>query len=170
MTRWAVLIPMVLMGCVRFPAAPQVGVSGDGPMTIPYLEETRGGLPAPVIEGEINGVRGRFLVDTGAGAPILTWKAIQECGIPLAPRTDTMGTIGDKHPTEIKRAAGVVKVSIREAATGREFRFVWGDAYVTDGIGSDLWLGIIDFSSLRAAGAVIDTRQKRIIFAGPAER
>jgi hypothetical protein len=40
----------------------------------------------------------------------------------------------------------------------------WTNPYVVSGVGSDDWFGLLDYKTLRAAGAIIDTKQRTVTF------
>src|SRR5262245_39314271 len=101
---------------------------GETAVTIPYKE---GWFGRPVIEGSINGVRGKFLIDTGANEPVLTMRAIDECGIALSHRTKPVGFAGDDAPKKLPRVDGNVTIEIKGAG------FIWRNPSVLSGLGSD---------------------------------
>ncbi len=68
----------------RCQRTPNLGLSlRQGAVTIPHGETWDG---QPVVEGLINGVRGKALVDTRCHDPVLTLLAIRRSGIPLKRR------------------------------------------------------------------------------------
>ena len=162
MSATASFLVVWLSGCASAPNQPLSEVQGDGKVIVHYSEELRGGQPHPVIEGTINGVRGKFLIDTGASDPVLTMKAIHACGIKLLKETAEVGTIGDRFPTKLRRAEGKVKIEF-----GPHVIVTCGNAYVTEGIGSDFWFGLLDYRTLNAAHAIINIEEKTVTFSFP---
>lgn len=122
-------------------------------MTIPY-EETFGGRP--IIEGTINGVRGKFLIDTGANQPVLTMKAARECEIPLTQEIRTAEFLGDEAPGEFAVVDGKIEIQIKGATIS------WNDASVASGLGSDIFFGVIDYRTLKAAQAIINVKKRTL--------
>jgi len=122
-------------------------------VTIPYEE---GWLGRPVIEGSINGVRGKFLIDTGANEPVLTMKAIRRCGIPLSHKTKAAGFAGNDALHQLRLVDGDVSIEIQGA------RLTWGNVPILSGLGSDEWFGLIDYHTLKAAHAIINLKERTI--------
>jgi hypothetical protein len=125
----------------------------EGTVTIHYGE---GWLGYPVIQGSINGVRGEFLIDTGANEPILTMRAIRECRIPLALGSRSGAFVGDERPKQFGIVKGEVNIEI-EGAT-----ITVGNAAVVSGVGSENWFGLIDYRTLKACHAVINVKEKSL--------
>jgi predicted aspartyl protease len=110
----------------------------------------------PVVQGSFNGVRGDFLIDTGANEPILTMKAVRECRIPLAEGKRSEAFVGDDRPKQFGIAKGKVRIEI-EGAT-----ITVGNASVVSGMGSDAWFGLIDYHTLKACHAVINVNERSL--------
>ena len=147
------LVAVASSGCALVSQRSDLRLEGGVAVKIPYEE---GWLGRPVIEGSINGVRGKFLIDTGANEPVLTMKAIRECGIALSPRTKVVGFVGDDVPKEFRRVDGDVTIEIEGA------RITWGNAAVLSGQTSYKWFGLIDYHTLKAAHAVINLKERTI--------
>ncbi len=97
---------------------------------MPYEE---GWLGRPVIKASINGVRGKFLIDTGANEPVVKMKAVRLCGIGLSARTKPAGFAGNDALTQLKLVDGDVTTEIEGA------RITWSNVPVLSGLGSDEW-------------------------------
>jgi len=151
-----------LSGCAWSPHRPFSQVQGDGEVIVHYSDESKAGQLHPVIDGTINNIQGKFLIDTGASDPVLTMKAIRACGIPLRKETGAVGTIGDRFPTRLMKVDGIVKIEF-----GPHVVVTCGNAYVTEGMGSDIWFGLLDYRTLSAANAVINTEEKTVTFSFP---
>jgi hypothetical protein len=128
-------------------------IAGGVAVTITYDE---GWLGRPVIVGSINGVRGRFLIDTGANEPVLTMKAIRECRIALSRGARLAASLGDDRPKQLRYVEGNVTVELDGAS------ITWGSPSVAAGLGSDDWFGVIDYRTLKASKAVINLQEKTI--------
>jgi predicted aspartyl protease len=111
-------------------------------------------LGRPVIEGSINGVRGEFLIDTGANEPVLTMKAVRQCGLPLSSGTRSEAFLGDDRPKQFRIVKGNVTIEIDGAAISL------GNPSVVSGLGSENWFGLIDYHTLKACHAVINVKEK----------
>ena len=122
-------------------------------IVIPYEEGWAG---RPVVKGSINGVEGKFLIDTGATDPILTMRAVRECGLAVSPVTRRQGFVGDEIPREFRTVDSDVKVELEKAI------ITWGHPPVVVGVGSELWFGIIDYRTLKASHAVINVKDKTL--------
>jgi hypothetical protein len=147
----AMAASLMFLGC----SGPKsIGTASLGHSVVIHYHE--GWLGRPVIAGSINGVRGEFLIDTGANEPILTMKAIRECRIPLAEGTRSEAFIGDAGPKHFGIVKGDVKIEV-EGAT-----IQIANASVVSGLGSDKWFGLIDYHTLRACHAIINVAEKSL--------
>jgi hypothetical protein len=110
----------------------------------------------PMIRASINGVSGHFMIDTGATIPILGIEASRRCKFkafwPSA--SDYTHSFWDEKIRMMKATNLVI-----ELAPGVTVR--WPEVLVT---GETNFFGIIDYATLKAANAVIDTRNKTITF------
>jgi len=149
-----ILVSFALVGCAHFPSA-SVELQGTNIITMRYSDSY--GLSRfaehPIIEASINGVTGPFVVDTGTTIPILTMTGARRCGVPVssAPvlKGDTWGEqVGMKLATN---------VSLRLAPG---FVVHWPKVLVHPG--EDVTFGTLDYGTLRAGHAIIDTKQKTI--------
>ena len=110
----------------------------------------------PFIRGSINGVAGNFVVDTGSFAPMLTIAAARSCGFQAFWPTSSENTNtfwGEGIP--MMKATNIVV----ELAPG--FTVHWSEVLVSD---QEEFFGIVDYRTLKAANAVIDTKNKAISF------
>ena len=109
-----------------------------------------------MIRASINGVSGQFIIDTGATIPILGVEAARRCRFrPFWPseKEPTNSFWGEK--IRMMKATNLVV----ELAPGVTVH--WPEVLVS---GETNFFGIIDYRTLRAANAVIDTKNKTITF------
>jgi hypothetical protein len=151
-----------LSGCAWSWHKPFSQIQGDGKVIVQYSDEVQAGQLHPVIEGTINNIKGKFLIDTGVSDLVLTMRAIRACGIPLRKETGEVGTIGDRSPTRLMKVDGIVKIEF-----GPHVVVTCGNVYVTEGMGSDMWFGLLDYRTLSAAHAVINVEEKTVTFSFP---
>ena len=152
---------MVLIGtgCSLLSGHPRVSATATDRVVIHYEENLQGSEWRPVIKVSINGQRGKFLVDSGAGVPVLTMDAVRKCKLPLSNRTHRLGFVGNDKPGVVNQVEGSVVIEI-----GAGVSVTWTNPYVVSGLGSEDWFGLLDYKTLRAAGAVIDMKQKTVTF------
>jgi hypothetical protein len=142
----------------RLPNSPIVTVDGKKAVAIPY-SDTAGILryeSHPVVRASINGVSGNFIIDTGSSTPILGIEAARRCKFNAfwPPATDKTNSFwGEK--IRMMKATNLVA----ELAPGVIVH--WPEVLVT---GETNFFGIIDYRTLKAANAVIDTKNKTITF------
>ena len=107
----------------------------------------------PYIEGSLNGVRGAFVIDTGANEPVLTMTAVRRCGISFS--ENTSGAVDtDAGVISVKRVRGATV----ELAPGVTVH--WSNVYVDP---RDYpWLGLIDYKTLKACHATVNSSDKTI--------
>jgi hypothetical protein len=151
----------VLGACVAgcsSPGKPTVFIKTQQPITISYTDTlgVAGLEDHPFIRGSINGVSGNFVVDTGSFAPMLTIAAARRCGFqafwpPASEKTNSFW--GEK--IRMMKATNIVV----ELAPG--FTVHWPELLVS---GEEEIFGIVDYRTLKAANAVIDTRNRTITF------
>lgn len=115
----------------------------------------------PTIEATLNGVKGVFLVDTGANGPILTGRAVRECGIDLthAP-SDTAAQMGGAQ-TGMKVVQNLT-LEIKETNGSGVLTVGWAHALANSA--ESEWMGVIDYKTLQRLNAVIDTKSRTITF------
>ncbi len=146
-----------IMGC-RSPNTPTVRLDGEKRVTIPYSDTV--GIfryeRHPFVRCSINGVPGYFTIDTGSDTPILGIEAARRCKFNAfwPPPTDRTNSFWGEKIRMMKATNLVV-----ELAPGVTVH--WPEALVT---GETNFFGIIDYRTLKAANAVIDTRNKTITF------
>jgi len=151
-----VLLPLsfALAGCARF-SAPYVELRATNTIKIRYSDSY--GLARfrdhPIIEASINGVIGPFVIDTGATIPILNMTAVRRCGISVSAGPVKTGDFwGDQVGMKL-----ATNVSL-QLAPGLVVH--WPKVLVHPG--EDVTFGTLDYGTLRAGHAVIDTNQKTI--------
>ena len=146
------------MASCRSPNAPTVSHEGEKTITISY-KDTVGIFRYPrhpFILGSINGVSGWFLVDTGSETPILGIEAARRCKFDAfwPPVTDTTNSFWGERIRMMKATNIVVQL-----APGLTIH--WPEVLIS---GETNFFGIIDYRTLKAANAVIDTKGKTITF------
>jgi Aspartyl protease len=153
-TLLATIVSLGIAGCASRQAT-SVMLAGRGYFTIHY-RDTYGLLGSkghPTVNVSINGVAGRMIVDTGATVPILNMTAVRQCGITLSPESAKTGDFwGDKVGMRLAR-----NITVRLAP---DFTVHWPKVMVHPGEENNF--GILDYGTLRAGHAVIDTKQKTI--------
>jgi hypothetical protein len=133
-----------------------VTLAARTPITISY-SDTVGILryeSHPVVRASINGVAGYFIIDTGSSVPILGIEAAQRCRFKpfWPPTTDKTNSFwGQK--IRMMKATNIVA----ELAPGVTVH--WPEVLVS---GETNFFGIIDYHTLKAVNAVIDTKRKTI--------
>jgi len=144
-------------GCSS-PGKPTVFIKTQKPITISYMDTL--GVDRhedhPFIRGSINGIAGNFIMDTGAFAPMLSISAARRCGFqafwpPASEKTNIFW--GEK--IRMMKATNIVV----ELAPG--FTVHWSEVLVS---GQEEFFGIVDYRTLKAANAVIDTKNRTITF------
>lgn len=109
-----------------------------------------------MIQASINGVSGPFMIDTGATIPILGIEAGRRCKFKTfwPPASDLTNSFWGEKIRMMKATNLVI-----ELAPGVTVH--WPEALVT---GETNFFGIIDYRTLKAVNAIIDTRNKTITF------
>ena len=150
----ATFVSLAGTGCVSRPA-PSVMLAGAGQVTIRYTD-TYGPLRFeghPTVDVSINGVAGRMIVDTGAPMPILNMTTVRRCGITLSSEPAKTGDFwGDKIGMR-----SATNITVRLAP---DFTVHWPRVLVHPG--EEDHFGTLDYATLKAGHAVIDTKQKTI--------
>lgn len=114
----------------------------------------------PVLEGSINGVPGRFVIDTGAMAPMLSQTAIERCGITAIPSEGFGLGVGGK--IALLQATNVTfRVAPDFAIHWRTIMVFSKDISVPSETNDDFF-GILDYRTLEAWHAVMDMKNKTI--------
>src|SRR4051812_7069140 len=144
----------ILAGCTHL-SAPSVMLEGTNTITIRYSDSY--GLARfkhhPVIEASINGVTGPFVIDSGATIPFLNMTAIRRCGISVSSVPVKTGDFwGDK--IGMKMATNICLQLARGVVVH------WPEVFVHPG--EDVVFGTIDYATLKAGQAVIDTKRETI--------
>ncbi|MGD0537824.1 MAG: aspartyl protease family protein [Verrucomicrobiota bacterium] len=107
----------------------------------------------PTVKAMINGVTGRFIIDTGAPGPILTTTAVRRCGIVTFPsRSRGADMFGAVYPLSL-----ATNITIRFTP---QFSIHYKEVLVSPEHGDNF--GLLDFGTLRSAHAVMDMGQKTI--------
>jgi hypothetical protein len=150
----AAFVSLAATGCVSHPA-PSVMLAGASHVTIRYTD-SYGVLRFeghPTVDVSINGVAGRLVVDTGAAVPILNMTVVRRCGIALSSEPAKTGDFwGDKVGMRL-----ATNITVRLAPN---FSVYWPKVMVHPG--EEDYFGILDYGTLRAGHAVIDTKEKTI--------
>jgi len=150
----AIWLSLAVTGCVSAPK-PSVMLTGASQVTIPYKDAY--GFQRyeghPTVDVSINDVAGRLIIDTGATVPILNMTAVRRCGLVLSSEPAKTGDFwGDKVGMKL-----ATNVTVRLAPN---FTVHWPKVMVHPG--EEDHFGILDYGTLRAANAVLDTKQKTI--------
>jgi len=133
-----------------------VSFDGANQVTISY-SDTNGFLYGhPGIEASINGVSGSLMIDTGTVAPLLSRQAVRLCGIVLSPS-----------PNQWWDGQRMVSMEMATNVTVRltpNFAIHWPEVAVlsTEDKRETNFFGFLDYGTLRAAHAVMDTNKKTI--------
>jgi len=147
-----------LMTSCHFPNAPAVAHDGEKAITISYTDTVGifGFARHPFIRGSINGVPGWFLVDTGSETPILGIEAARRCKFNAfwPPATDKTNSFWGE-------SIRMMKATNITAQLAPGIAVHWPEVLVS---GETNFFGIIDYRTLKAANAVIDTKSKTITF------
>jgi hypothetical protein len=160
-SRYILIVCTCLTGFItscRSPNAPTIAHEGEKRITISYVD-TVGifGYPRhPFVRASINGVSGWFLIDTGSETPILGIEAARRCKFNVfwPPETDRTNTFWGES-IRMMKATNIVA----QLAPGVTVH--WPEVLVS---GETNFFGIVDYRTLKAANAVIDTRSKTITF------
>ena len=109
----------------------------------------------PCVEASINGVKGIFIVDTGANTPYLTKTGADRCHLVTSAKVVKKVDMFYAPKAGMKEAKNV---TIEFGDSGVKIK--WSKAIVDDR--KDPWFGLIDYHTLKAMHAVIDTNEKTI--------
>jgi hypothetical protein len=137
---------------------------GSHPVTIPYVDlhyKPPGHGYQAVIEASINGVSGRFVIDTGATAPTLTSTAVHRCAIVVEPSQGRIVGPGGGVMTMMQATNITVRFAQGFAIYWPRVLVFFGDLGEPSGT-NDSFFGVIDYGSLRAHCAVMDMKKKTI--------
>jgi hypothetical protein len=115
----------------------------------------------PIIEATINGVSGHFLIDTGAMAPALSKTAVSRCGLAVTPSKGYITGAEGGNITMMQATNVTVRFSQGVAIHWPIVLVFSGDIPQPAGT-NDTCLGVLDYGSLRAHGAILDMKQKTI--------
>ena len=157
-----VLSTFLAAGCASHPGSGP-GAGRTGQITIPYTDSADLPIYAsrPTIEASINGVSGRFILDTGAASPSLTTTAVRRCGIAES-RSSTIGV--DTSGSEVPLMSAT-NVTVKLAP---EFSIHFPTVLVLptqldagSGTNQDFF-GVLDYRTLRAGHAVLDTKNRTL--------
>ncbi|MFO1478314.1 MAG: retropepsin-like aspartic protease [Verrucomicrobiota bacterium] len=148
------LLASLLAGCATPPAPPRVEFGDNNTLRIPLEETTRKYGSLPVIVLSMNGVPGRFVVDTGASGPMFTRTAVKAWHLKVS---DSTGSARLADGTRA-RASLIEDVTLELAP---RVRIHWKEVYLSPESDSP-YFGLIDYHTLKAVNAVIDTGNKMI--------
>jgi hypothetical protein len=160
----AALLNFLATGCVSQRSA--VLFDGAGQITVAYVDTYSQPIYAtrPTVEATINGVSGRFVVDTGAAGPSLTMTAVRRCGIAVAP-SRVMGVDAWGGRVALLSATNII------VKLAPDFSIHWPAILVLPGEvdkqsgWDENFFGVLDYRTLRAGHAVIDMKQKTLTLA-----
>ena len=145
---------LLLSGCASS-RKPTFDLGGMNRVTIPF--EVSGAFLSftghPTVKGTINGVNGRFIIDTGAPGPLLTMTAVRRCGIIACPsRSRGADMFGVQFPLKV-----ATNITIRFTP---QFSVHYAEVLVSPEEGDHF--GLLDYGTLRSAHAVMDMEQRTI--------
>jgi len=113
----------------------------------------------PTIQLSMNGVAGRFIVDTGANSPVFTMTAVRQWHLSIS---DFSG-----HSILANGGTGNPKIITNVTVNVTPYQSLhWGTVYIYPD-NNEPYFGYIDFRTLESGNAVIDTRNKTINFTPP---
>jgi hypothetical protein len=149
------LLALVMLSCASAGKTELVFTSATNKITMPFSES--GAMLSfaghPTLEASINGVRGRFIIDTGAPGPLLTATAVRRCGLLLLPSSSKgKGFWGDAFP--LKKTTNV---TVRFTP---DFAIHYAEVLVSPEEGPHF--GLLDYGTLRSAHAIMDMDQKTV--------
>lgn len=133
-----------------------ISFEGTNSITLSYSD--RKGFPYahPRINAKINGVQGWFVIDTGTVMPLLSKQAVRRCGITVTASKDNLVNRG-----HMLRMQVATNVTVRLAP---DFSIHWGtvDVLPTEDKRETNFFGFLDYGTMRAGHAVLDTKHKTI--------
>jgi hypothetical protein len=150
----ALVTPLFVIGCASSRKA-TFELGGLTTVTIPF--EVSGAFSSfaghPMLKGTINGVTGKFLIDTGAPGPLLTATAVEKCGIVLSPRQSRGADMwGKVFPLKI-----ATNVFIK---FNPDFTVHYAEVLVSPEKSDHF--GLLDYGTLHSAHAVMDMERQTI--------
>ena len=138
------LAGLVVAGCQSDPSS-VVPLQEARQVTIPYSESPDFLHGHPGIEASINGVAGRFMIDTGTGAPILSKEAVRLCSLKVRPSLGNWWNGGSNAPMDIATNVTVWLGKLFEIHWPEVAVFSWEDKADTN------FFGILDYGTLQAS-------------------
>ena len=157
MRNWLPWLWLLVAGCAAAPAPLQVEYRANHTIRIPFEETSRAYGSLPVIQLSMNGVPGRFVVDTGASGPMFTRTAVREWHLTVS---DARGSARLADGSRA-HARTVENVTLEFAP---QVRIHWKEVYLSPEKDSP-YFGLIDYHTLKAVNAVIDTGSRTITIA-----
>jgi len=145
---------LLVSGCAAPLGHPKFEFHGSNSVSIPFEESAPSYGSLPVIQLSMNGVVGRFIVDTGASGPMFTMTAVREWHLSVS---DASGSA--RMADGSKARAKLVRDVTLDVAP--QITLHWGEVYVSPENNSP-YFGMIDYHTLKGAHAVIDTSTKTI--------
>jgi hypothetical protein len=148
------LLLLLLSGCTAPAGHPKLVFHGSKGVSIPYEESPRSYGNLPVIQLSMNGVAGRFIVDTGSSGPMFTMTAVRQWHLSVSNATGS-ATLSDGRTAR----ANLVKNVTLDVAP--QITLHWNEVYVSPENNAP-YFGLIDYHTLKGAHAVIDINTKTI--------
>jgi hypothetical protein len=148
------ILALTVSGCALTHHHPKIQFPESGRAVLHFQDSPLAARGLPYIEASINGVRGVFIIDTGANAPYLTMTTARRCHLSLADAKTKNIDMYYAQSVPMKVAEDVTIV----VAPGLSIR--WSKAVVDPR--DDSYFGLLDYHTLRAMHAVIDMDAKTI--------
>jgi hypothetical protein len=161
---------LMTAGCATGPSPDPISGTGTGPSPEPgrvsidyddlhYLPPVYG--DQAIVKGSINGVSGYFIIDTGAMQPMITHTAVERCGLVPTPSKGVGVDAWGKQMNLMQATNVTVKLAPAVAIHWPVVGVLPGD--IAHLQGTNFFLGIIDYCTLKTGRAVIDTVHRKII-------
>lgn len=148
------ILALTVSGCALTHHHPKIEFPESGRAILHFSDHPMTANGLPFIESSINGVRGTFIIDTGANAPYLTMTAVRRCHLSLS---------DSKRKTVDMYYASGVEMKVAEdvmVTIAPRLSFRWSKAVVDPR--DDSYFGLLDYHTLKAMHAVIDMDAKTI--------
>jgi len=148
------VLALAVSGCALTHHHPTIEFPESGRATLHFEDGPLTANGLPFIEASINGVKGTFIIDTGANAPYLTMTAARRCHLSLADNKTKRVDMYYAQSVPMKVAEDVTVV------VAPRLTIHWSKAVVDPR--EESWFGLLDYHTLRAMHAVIDMNEKTI--------
>jgi len=149
-------------GCASHPNS-DPGAVRAGQITIPYTDTAGESIFAyrPTIEASIDGVPGRFILDTGAAEPSLTTTAVSRCKIAVS-RSSAIGVDASGSEVPLMSATNITVKLAPDFSIHFPSVLVLPTQVDQGSSSNHDFFGVLDYRTLRAGHAVMDMKYKTI--------